>query len=60
MVRAVFFEKAWDKFQLPRLFSRCRIIYGQPLDVKVDVTSAEALEQQCRRLEEIMDNLERI
>ncbi len=60
MDRPYVFEKAWDKFQLPRLFSRCRIIYGQPLDVKVDVTSAEALEQQCRRLEEIMDNLERI
>lgn len=59
MDRPYIFEKAWDKFQLPRLFSRCRIIYGQPMDMHVDVTNAQDLDRQCRRLEEVMDALGR-
>jgi lysophospholipid acyltransferase (LPLAT)-like uncharacterized protein len=33
--------KSWDRFQIPLPFSRCEILFGQPLRVPREVTDAE-------------------
>lgn len=60
-VRAVFerrkvFEKAWDRFQLPLPFSKCRIIYGEPYRADPDL-SPESVARQVKILEEKLDAL---
>lgn len=38
---------SWDRFMLPRPFTRCRVIYGEPIRVPTDATPVE---QECLRI----------
>ena len=57
MDRAKIFHKAWDKFQLPLPFSRCTIIYGDPIYISGSVEDADTLKQYCRKIEQAMHKL---
>ena len=57
MERAKIFHKAWDKFQLPWPFSRCVIVYGDPIDLPDCTKDPEEMQRQCERIEEIMNSL---
>lgn len=57
MERATVFHKAWDKFQLPWPFSRCTVVYGQPVTLPDVGGDPEEMQRQCERLEQIMDAL---
>jgi lysophospholipid acyltransferase (LPLAT)-like uncharacterized protein len=57
MEKSVVFDKAWDKFQLPWLFSRCVITYGDPIELPSTGGDQTELERQCRFLEERMHAL---
>lgn len=45
--------KSWDKFMIPKPFSKVRVIYGPPHQVKVTQTDEE-FEAERRRLEEVL------
>ncbi|HSX20375.1 MAG TPA: lysophospholipid acyltransferase family protein [Gammaproteobacteria bacterium] len=49
------FEKAWDKFQLPKPFARCGLILGEPFYVPQDMD----IEQGCAELAERLHAAER-
>jgi lysophospholipid acyltransferase (LPLAT)-like uncharacterized protein len=57
MSRAKVFHRAWDKFQLPLPFSRCTIIYGNPVFVPELGDDPEEMQRQCEQLEQIMNSL---
>ncbi len=57
MEKSMIFQKAWDKFQLPWLFSRCSIIYGDLIELPPTGGDHTELERQCRFLEERMHAL---
>lgn len=57
MDKSLIFQKAWDKFQLPWPFSRCTIVYGDPIDLPATSGDENALNQQCCFLEERMHDL---
>ncbi len=60
MSRAKVFHRAWDKFQLPWPFSRCTIIYGDPVVLPDPGDDAEEMQRQCEQLEQIMNSLGKI
>jgi lysophospholipid acyltransferase (LPLAT)-like uncharacterized protein len=39
---------SWDRFMLPRPFSRCRVIFGNPIHVEADLDKSGL--ENCRRL----------
>lgn len=45
------FSKAWDKFQLPKPFSRVRIIFGEPYRIPEEALTAEQIHSECQKLE---------
>jgi lysophospholipid acyltransferase (LPLAT)-like uncharacterized protein len=57
MSRAKIFHRAWDKFQLPWPFSKCTIIYGDPVFVPELGDDPEEMQRQCEQLEQIMNSL---
>jgi lysophospholipid acyltransferase (LPLAT)-like uncharacterized protein len=57
MSRAKVFHRAWDKFQLPWPFSRCTIIYGDPVFLPELGDDPEEMQRQCEQLEQIMNSL---
>ncbi|MDY0226159.1 MAG: lysophospholipid acyltransferase family protein [Desulfomicrobium apsheronum] len=57
MSRAKVFHRAWDKFQLPWPFSRCTIIYGDPVFLPEPLDDPEEMRKQCEHLEQIMNSL---
>ena len=59
MERAKIFHKAWDKFQLPLPFSRCTIIYGDPVMLPDCTRDPEEMQRQCESIERMMDDLGR-
>lgn len=59
MERAKIFHKAWDKFQLPLPFSRCTIIYGDPVMLPDCTRDPEEMQRQCEAIERMMDELGR-
>lgn len=48
-------SKAWDRFIIPKPFSRVELRWGKPLRVAPNL-SAEQLAGECRRLEEALSN----
>jgi lysophospholipid acyltransferase (LPLAT)-like uncharacterized protein len=44
------FEKAWDRFQLPRPFSRVVLVIGSPIEVP-DQTGREVIERKQAELQ---------
>lgn len=48
------FNKAWDKFELPKPFSRGVLVLGEPITVNVDADIKEV----CLNLEQIMHQTE--
>lgn len=46
------FEKAWDRFELPKPFSTARVVFGEPYAVPEGRLRGEALRKEVRRLEE--------
>lgn len=50
--RSYAFKKAWDRFEIPLPFSRCRISFGAPYAPEADKLTPEVLERERRRLEE--------
>lgn len=48
------FPKAWDKFQLPKPFSKCVVIYGEPYYVADDAD----LEEESKKLKILLDDLD--
>lgn len=60
MERAKIFHKAWDKFQLPLPFSRCTIIYGNPVTLPDCTRDPGEMQRQCEAIERMMDELGRI
>ena len=57
MSRAKIFHRAWDKFQLPWPFSKCTIIYGDPVVLPDLGDDPEEMQRQCEHLEQIMNSL---
>ena len=57
MSRAKIFHRAWDKFQLPWSFSKCTIIYGDPVTLPPVGDDPEEMRRQCEHLEQIMNSL---
>ncbi|UTF51873.1 lysophospholipid acyltransferase family protein [Desulfomicrobium sp. ZS1] len=57
MSRAKVFHRAWDKFQLPWPFSRCTIIYGEPIVLPDPGDDPAEMQRQCEYLEQIMNSL---
>lgn len=57
MERAKIFHKSWDKFQVPWPFSRCVIVYGDPVDLPDCTKDPEEMQRQCERIEELMNSL---
>lgn len=48
------FEKAWDKFQLPRPFTRCPIYVGELFEVTSEKLNKDVMAQEKRRLEKCL------
>ncbi len=48
---------SWDRFKLPKFFSRIRIIIGEPISVPSDATP-EQINDYCRIIEKAMLDLE--
>lgn len=59
MERTKIFHKAWDRFQLPLPFSRCTIIYGNPVTLPDCIKDPEEMQRQCEAIERMMDELGR-
>ncbi len=57
MSRAKIFHRAWDKFQLPLPFSKCTIIYGDPVTLPPAGNDPEEMRRQCEHLEQVMNSL---
>lgn len=57
MERVKIFHKAWDKFQLPWPFSRCTVVYGEPVRLAPAGKDQELMERHCRYLEDVMHRL---
>lgn len=57
MSRAKIFHRAWDKFQLPLPFSKCTVIYGDPVIVPELGDDPADMQRQCEHLEQIMETL---
>lgn len=57
MSRAKIFHRAWDKFQLPWPFSKCTIIYGDPVTLPPVGDDPEEMRRLCDQLEQIMNSL---
>jgi lysophospholipid acyltransferase (LPLAT)-like uncharacterized protein len=51
------FDKAWDRFQLPYPFSRCRLVVGEPYAVTEAKLDAEVLDTERIRLKNALDAL---
>jgi lysophospholipid acyltransferase (LPLAT)-like uncharacterized protein len=51
------FDKAWDRFQLPYPFSRCRLAVGEPYAVTEAKLDAEVLNTERARLKNALDAL---
>lgn len=49
------FEKAWDKFQLPKPFSKCVAVYGEPYYIDEDAD----LEIERVKLKKILNSLDK-
>lgn len=52
--KKIVFEKAWDKFQLPKPFSKCVSVYGTPYYISEDAD----LEEESIKLKKIIDDLD--
>jgi len=57
MKRAKVFHKAWDKFQLPWPFSKCIVIYGDPIVLPDCTKDPEEMQRQCEAIENMMNDL---
>ncbi len=60
MSRTKVFHRAWDKFQLPWPFSKCTIIYGDPVVLPDPGDDPAEMQRQCEQLEQIMNSLGKI
>lgn len=49
---------SWDKFEMPRFFSRAVALYGEPIEIPPGL-GGEALEAERKRVEGIMHELDR-
>lgn len=49
------FKKSWDKFELPKPFTKAVVIYGEPYFVAKDAN----LEEECAKLKEKINELEK-
>lgn len=49
--------KSWDKFKIPKPFSRIDVVYSEPIWVKKDA-SPEELSEVCKMIENILVKLE--
>ncbi|NJK91549.1 MAG: lysophospholipid acyltransferase family protein [Blastochloris sp.] len=45
--------RSWDRFQIPKPFSKCQLVLGEPVPVKKGAT-AEELEEAGKRLKEVL------
>lgn len=57
MDKTFVFHKAWDKFQLPWLFSKCRVSFGEPYAVSSSLDES-GIAQERSLLKEHLDALE--
>ncbi|MGL4393511.1 MAG: lysophospholipid acyltransferase family protein, partial [Fusobacteriaceae bacterium] len=48
------FRKTWDKFQLPKPFSRVRVLYGKPYMISENAN----LYDECEKLKSILNELD--
>lgn len=53
------FNKSWDKFKIPKPFSRIDIIYGEPITVPSSATNEE-IDKICLRIAENLNAEEKI
>lgn len=51
------FSKAWDKFKIPKPFSKLILIYGEPILVERDATP-EKIQEVCLVVEERIKEIE--
>lgn len=49
--------KSWDRFELPLLFSRVRVVYGDPYMIERDELDAEAMAEERDKLNRVMYEL---
>ncbi|WP_291327578.1 lysophospholipid acyltransferase family protein [Desulfovibrio sp. UCD-KL4C] len=53
----IVFEKSWDRFEVAKPFSRCKVFMGAPFKVTDQKLSPDILESEAVKLETIMLNL---
>ncbi|OEU70259.1 MAG: hypothetical protein BA863_06390 [Desulfovibrio sp. S3730MH75] len=51
------FEKSWDKFEVAKPFSRCKVFMDKPFRVTSEKLTPEVLKSEALRLESAMNNL---
>lgn len=49
------FRKSWDKFQLPKPFSKAVVITGEPYYVPKDAD----IDEECKKIKALIDDMER-
>jgi lysophospholipid acyltransferase (LPLAT)-like uncharacterized protein len=57
--RAWVVANKWDRFQIPKPFSRVRLVYGEPIEIPRDADAAE-LERRSAMVQEQLDGLMRV
>lgn len=51
------FKKAWDRFQLPLPFSKCTLVYGDPIRIE-DCETEEQMDAHCAHIERVLNEME--
>ncbi len=47
------FSKTWDKFQLPKPFSKVVMVYGEPYEIPEDAD----MEYECKKLKNLINEM---
>ncbi len=54
------FLKSWDRYLVPKPFSRCVVGYGEPFAIPADMPDAEALEKIGAAVDAITTEVDRL
>jgi len=50
-------QRSWDKFQVPKPFSTCTLLFGQPLEITQEKLTPELMAAENARLENALQSL---
>jgi lysophospholipid acyltransferase (LPLAT)-like uncharacterized protein len=55
--KPIVFTKSWDRFEIPKPFSKCKIYFGKPFQVMEEKLTDNSALSESDRLTQIMKNL---